>query len=313
MEINNLYIYYNNNGQVVSRTPYYENGSIRQGSTFNLNLLFDKGFIKSGDVVLLYFKWPQMEAQDLPYVSFYDDYNEISDDLVFTPAGTKIFDKDFSKFGIQAGVEYDCFTFRSSAAIAEGFPNLTELDGNLEIGPKIIRESNLTRGVDVTTLGNARIFIERDSTYISDLKVSSVKFNEWLDSVQTLIPNQFVRDITTSPDENYHILSMQYDDEGKDIRTINLPVPSVSKEITVNEFTDKTKKQTASLSGTGELDKPLNFTFDMYKPKDGFGITAFEIGEDGNLYLYDGRSEEDQKMFKYQLNQSTGELEIIYN
>ena len=48
MEINNLYIYYNNNGQVVSRTPYYENGSVRQGSTFNLNLLFDKGFIKSG-------------------------------------------------------------------------------------------------------------------------------------------------------------------------------------------------------------------------------------------------------------------------
>ena len=76
MQVNNLYVYFNKSGQVVSRTPYCENGEVRQGSTFILNFLFEKDYIKPGDTVSAMFKWPgQNEANTFPYVSFYEDYN----------------------------------------------------------------------------------------------------------------------------------------------------------------------------------------------------------------------------------------------
>ena len=308
MEANNIYFYYNKNGQLISRTPYYENGSIRQVSTFILNLLFEKDFVNPGDTIMLYFKWPTKEdLNELPYVSFYEDYNSLNkDDLTFTHMGFKTFDKDLSKFGILKNVEYDWWKFDTKLASLDGFPNLTELDGNLEFTPKII---NQTRAVNV--LGTSRVFVERDVTYKSDLKVSTYDLEQFLAKVQQQIPDTFVKKITPGEDYGFGVQSFDIKYEEIDLENesseknenINLPIPEIKRDIIVNNI-EKDENQTVEFTGTGKHSNPLEFTFNLYKAKDGYGITAFEIGEDGNLYLYDGRSSDDQKFFKYKIDEN---------
>lgn len=225
METNNIYFYYNKNGQLISRTPYYENGSIRQGSTFILNLLFEKDFVNSGDTIMLYFKWPQkVDLNELPYVSFYDDYSfEDKGDLTFTHIGLKTFDKDLSKFGILKNVKYDCWSFFNiPLANKDSFPNLTELDGNLEFTPKIINQNG-----EINVLATSRIFVEKDVTYKSNLKVSSHDLDAFLSDISIQFKSNFI---------------------------------------------------------------------------DGHSIIAFKVAEDGNLYMIDGRVEEEQKTFKYKID-----------
>ena len=178
MKENELYIYFNKDGQILSRTPFCTNGSVRQGSTFVLNFLFDKGHLEPGDTVSVMFKWPgQNDANTFPYISFYEDYNLLNkcnlkdtfenhndtscicelhatNDECYCTNGHLTdcafihFSPDFvigdevdipSKFGISKTKTYDCWRLYSSKAVSDGQPSLTELDGNLEITLTVIK------------------------------------------------------------------------------------------------------------------------------------------------------------------------------
>ena len=311
MQVNNLYVYFNENGQILSRTPYCENGEVRQGSTFILNFLFEKGYIKPGNTVSVMFKWPgQNDANTFPYISFYEDYNLKKDKTyTFTHYGDYSFDKDLSKFGIKANKIYDCWQFYSVSAVSDGQPSLTELDGNLEITPTIITDD----GQEV--LGTARIFIEKDPTYKTNFQVSTYDLNRFLSDIMEQLPKDFVRDVYGNKEDysiGYESLTVDYveDDELK-IKKIDLPVPTVDEKVIVTENVPYGGQQTASVSGNGKAVNPLQFNFDLYKAKDGFGVVGFEIDEQtGHLILFDERGPNAKS--EYELDPTTGCLMVKY-
>lgn len=311
MQVNNLYVYFNKSGQVVSRTPYCENGEVRQGSTFILNFLFEKDYIKPGDTVSAMFKWPgQNEANTFPYVSFYEDYNLDDKDKYYTfiHYGDYSFDKDLSKFGILANKVYDCWQFYSANAVSDGQPSLTELDGNLEISLTIIRDGELK------VLGTSRIFIEKDPTYKTNFQVSTYDLNRFLGDIVEQLPKNFVKDVYGNKEDysvGYESLIVDYVKEDViETKKIDLPTPHVAETIIVTENVPYGGQQSASISGNGKSINPLQFSFDMYKAKDGFGVVGFEIDDNGDLILFDERG--DNKVSDYYIDEETGELIVKY-
>ena len=311
MQVNNLYVYFNKSGQVVSRTPYCENGEVRQGSTFILNFLFEKDYLNPGDTVSAMFKWPgQNEANTFPYISFYEDYNLDDKDKYYTfiHFGDYSFNKDLSKFGIVANKVYDCWQFYSASAVSDGQPSLTELDGNLEITLTIIKNGELN------VLGTSRIFIEKDPTYKNNFQVSTYDLNRFLGDIVEQLPKNFVRDVYGNEEDysiGYESLIVDYvKEDAIETKKIDLPVPTVNKTVNVNEKVKYEEPQTAEVTGSGKKDNPLQFDFNLYRAKDGFGVVGFEIDENGDLWLFDERGE--NAITEYYIDEETGQLMVEY-
>ena len=337
MKENELYVYFNRDGQILSRTPFCTNGAVRQGSTFILNFLFDKGHLQPGDTVSVMFKWPgQNDSNTFPYVSFYEDYNLLNscnltdkyegyedtscscDTSHLLECAFIHYSPEFKlsdeievplKFGISKNTTYDCWRLYSSKAVSDGQPNLTELDGNLEI------TLTITRTGELNVLGTSRVFIEKDPTYKNNFQVSTYDLNRFLGDIVEQLPKNFVRDIYTDEEDysvGYESLIVDYvqDSAIQTPKKIDLPVPNVDKNITTTDKVPYGGEQSVSLSGNGKKDNPLHFSFDMYKAKDGFGVVGFEIDDNGDLILFDERG--DNRVSDYYIDEKTGELMIKY-
>ena len=198
MAISNIYVYFNEKGEVVSKAPYLVGGNVTQGSDFKLNILFDKDTVLIGDngIITVEFKCPGQTKYNLfPFVSFYDKYiNEGSQNLdpsklVFTRVGNKTFEESLTKYGIEAGKEYQCWTFDSSIAY-EGGEILTERDGNLEVQVKIINNTTTSSSSSWTNstkaLGTFRIFVEKTLYHESPFNVSQMDLNRFLNEMEII-------------------------------------------------------------------------------------------------------------------------------
>lgn len=194
MAISKIYVYFNKKGEMVSKAPYIDTGTVRQGSDFELNILFDKpteekgdDLIEEGDMISISFKCPGESKYNLfPFLSFYDKYEQEIDDieLKFCQSGIKKFEEDLSKYGIDKETEYLCWTFNSVNAYKKSYPVLTERDGNLEVQIKIFEGAKATTPTNV--LGTFKIFIERTLNYESPFDVSQPDLDRFVKEVEQI-------------------------------------------------------------------------------------------------------------------------------
>lgn len=342
MNISQVYVYINKNGEVVSKTPY-KTGSIRQGDDFILNILFDKEETSSelGNVLSALFKVPSEREYNLfPFLSYDQQYVlekqiTIPKEFVFVGPIPFTSDEDLSKFGIEKGVTYDCWSFNSASAY-KGKALLTNVDGNLEV--QIIKYTNENKDSYTQYAGTFKIFVEKTLHYENpfDVKqedldrfveeVTEISKQQAQDVVVDVLPDNYVIDIEpqtyvdkngeqrteclilkhreTILDETTRIIT-QKDSQ----KTVEMPLPLVNSKPGVTSYTDETQEQSLEVTGTGKEGNPLNFNFNLYKAKNGYGIHAFYIDfTTGELYVK-AENSDDLEAGNYKINEN-GELVI---
>lgn len=339
MNISQVYVYINKKGEVVTKTPY-KTGSIRQGDDFILNVLFDKNETSSelGNVLSALFKVPSEKEYNLfPFLSYDQQYVlekqvTIPKEFVFVGPIPFTSKEDLSKFGIEKGVTYDCWTFKSASAY-KGKALLTNIDGNLEV--QIIKYTNENKDSYTQYAGTFKIFVEKTLHYRSSFDVKQEDLDRFVEEVTEIskqqaqdvvidvLPDNYVIDIEpqtfvdkngierveslvlthreTFLDETTRVIS-QVDKT----TTVEMPLPLAK---TTYQSSHDIEEQSVELTGTGKQDDPLNFEFKMHKARDGYGIHAFYIDWDtGNLVVKAERSD-DLAAENYELNEQ-GELII---
>lgn len=315
MKASNVYVYFNDGGNLVSKAPYVDSGNIRQGSDFILNLLFNKTLNLENCLIQLSFKCPGQEKPNLfPFLSYYEDKEqEIQpiEELItspFTQMGIVTFPQDLTRYGISKNTEYQMWSFDSNRAQLTDV--LTEVDGNLEAQVRITNSENK----DIA-LGTIKIFIEKTLDYESPYQVSKPDLDRFLTEVKKTseqiakdaMPGQYITDIKTGKDE-YTMTVEKYIKDTQSISSMDvvLPLPNVKKDINI-KMLDGSDDAKASIVGSGKTDDPLRFNLEIPKGKDGTGVYQFEIGEDGNLYLY-AQNFSDYEDGDYYIDEETGEL-----
>lgn len=338
MKVSNIYVYFNNKGELVSKTPYIDEGPVRQGDDFLLNILFDKGSTKPGEILSLMFKVPTEEEYNLfPFLgqNKYNISKEIQNN--FPLIGPTIFKeetKDLSKFGIYKGVEYDCWTFNSSEAY-NGKALLTNLDGNLEV--QLIRYPENTKSTYTKYLGTFKIFVERTMHYKSAFDVKQEDLDRFLEEVDDIAKG--IAETTTVdilPKHTINVDSKTFVDKNGDTRTesltltfeelsineknevvstetsktVEMPLPLVEETINVTSA-HEIEEQTASVTGNGKEEKPLTFSLNLHKARDGYGIHLFYIDEETGELIVRAERSDDLVDNNYVINEK-GELVIKF-
>lgn len=311
MEISNVYVYFNNKGELISKAPYIDSGNVRQGSDFNLNLLFNKDLDFTNCLMQLRFKCPgQTQYNIFPFLSYNDvEEQEIATlDNPFIHKGLIKFEQNLTRYGIAKDVEYNQWQFSSNAAALTDV--LTEVDGNLEAEITIFNEKR-----EQTVFGVIKIFIEKTLDYESPYQVYKPDLDRFLTKVQEisgqiaadLMPEQYITDIKTDKDE-YTLTVEKYikDTQSTSSMDVVLPLPNVKKDVNI-KMLDGSDTAKASVIGSGKTDDPLRFNLEIPKGKDGTGVYQFEIGADGNLYLY-AQNFSDYEDGDYYIDEETGEL-----
>lgn len=341
MNISQVYVYINKNGEVVSKTPY-KTGSIRQGDDFILNVLFDKEETSPdlGNVLSALFKVPSEKEYNLfPFLSYDQQYIlekqiTIPKEFVFVGPIPFTSEEDLSKFGIEKGVAYDCWTFNSASAY-KGKALLTNVDGNLEV--QIIKYTNENKDSYTQYAGTFKIFVEKTLHYKNpfDVKqedldrfveeVTEISKQQAQDVVIDILPEEYVIEVkpNTFIDKNgverTESLTLTHretilDEETRVITqkdkqtTVEMPLPLVNETINVVS-SHEIEEQTVTVTGTGKETNPLSFNFHLHKARDGYGIHAFYIDPvTGNLVVKAERSD-DLDDDNYLINEN-GELVI---
>ena len=316
MSVNNIYLYFNKKGELISKAPYIDNGNIRQGSDFILNLLFDEDMNFNGSMLELEFKSPgQTKFGYFPFISYYDE--NLNNVGALKNPFTKLegvikFEQDLTRYGISRDTPYQCWQFNTNAAKMTDY--LTEVDGNLEAKISIYDENN-----NKSILGLAKIFIEKTIGYQSKYEVSKADLDRFIEETKRtseniartqawdVMPDKYIKDILPSASEN-HIVLEKFTKEGLENSeiVIELPLPHVANDVDL-ELLEPEETSSASVTGSGKIVDPLRFSFNIPKARDGYGLYEFEIREDGYLYVHmqsiDAVSQDD-----FTLDEDTGEL-----
>jgi hypothetical protein len=338
MNISNIYVYFNRNGELVCKAPYVDTGSIRQGDDFLLNVLFDKGSTTYGDVLGLMFKVPTEENYNLfPFLG--QNSVNISKQIdteftfVYNPNGFRP-DKDLSNFGIYKDVEYDCWTFDSSS-VYDGKALLTNVDGNLEV--QIIKYSNSDRSSYTRYAGTFNIFIEKTAHYKSEFDVKQADLDRYIEETKDIALEQAkVTTIDILPEHTTNVETTTFVDKNGETRTesltftfeelsineknevvstktnktVEMPLPLVEEEINVTS-SHEIEEQTATVTGTGKEKDPLTFSLNLHKARDGYGIHFFYIDEETGELMVNAENSDDLVDENYQINDD-GELVIKF-
>lgn len=341
MNISQVYVYINKNGEIVSKTPY-KTGSVRQGDDFILNVLFDKDETKPslGNVLSVLFKIPSQKEYNLfPFLSYDQQYvsekqASISKEFVFSGPIPFTSDIDLSKYGIEKGITYDCWSFNSASAY-KGKALLTNIDGNLEV--QIIKYNNENKDSYTQYTGTFRIFVEKTLHYENPFDVKQEDLDRFIEEV-TEISKEQAQDVVVDVLPEEYVIEVKpntFIDKNGDERTesltlthrktvlneetrvftqtdeqfnVEMPLPLIKEEINVNS-SHEIEEQTASVIGTGKEKNPLIFNLNLHKARDGYGIHAFYIDETtGELKVKAERSD-DLVEENYKINEN-GELII---
>lgn len=341
MNISQVYVYINKNGEVVTKTPY-KTGTIRQGDDFILNVLFDKNQTNSNlnDVLSVLFKIPSEREYNLfPFLSYDQKYiletqENISKEFVFVGPIPFTSDEDLSKYGISKGITYDCWSFNSASAY-KGKSLLTNIDGNLEV--QIIKYTNENKDSYTQYTGTFKIFVEKTLHYENpfDVKqedldrhieeVTNVSKMQAQDVVIDVLPRKYIIEVEPNTfvdkngDERTESLTLKHretilNEETRVItqtdeqEIVKLPLPIVEEKINlVSSY--EIEEETATIEGNGSGANPLTFNFNLRKGRDGYGIHVFYIDSNtGNLIVKAERSE-DLTNDNYEINEN-GELII---
>lgn len=341
MNISQVYVYINKNGEIVSKTPY-KTGSIRQGDDFILNVLFDKDETKPslGNVLSVLFKIPSQKEYNLfPFLSYDQQYvsekqTSISKEFVFSGPIPFTSDIDLSKYGIEKGITYDCWSFNSASAY-KGKALLTNIDGNLEV--QIIKYNNENKDSYTQYAGTFRIFVEKTLHYENPFDVKQEDLDRFIEEV-TEISKEQAQDVVVDVLPEEYVIEVKpntFIDKNGEERTesltlthrktvlneetrvftqtdeqsnVEMPLPLIKEEINVNS-SHEIEEQTASIAGTGKEKNPLIFSLNLHKARDGYGIHAFYIDETTGELMVKAERSDDLVEENYKINEN-GELII---
>ena len=341
MNISQIYVYLNKEGELLCKTPYIDTGCVRQGDDFILNVLMDYDATQMdinkpsfSQLFTVMFKIPTETKSNLfPFLSYDQKYvveesERISNEFTFV--GPSLFtetERDLSKFGIIKDKKYNCWSFNSSSAY-NGLALLTNLPGNLEV-QLVTYQNGATK-----YSGVFKIFIEKTLHYESPFDVKQMDLDRFTDEligvtkaqaqdttmailppsyVIEVEPNTFVDDKGDTRTESLTLKHQEtvLDDDRNVILTkketqVEMPLPIVTANVTSSVDIEE---ENVNVTGTGKNDNPLNFSFSLHKGRDGYGIHCFYIdNETGNLIVKAERSD-DLVDGNYTINEN-GELVI---
>jgi hypothetical protein len=341
MSVSKVYVYFNKSGSVVAKAPYIDTEVVRQGSDFELYVLFDKGTTNTDNVLSLMFKVPGVANHNLfPFLSYDSQYvlsesEKIVEGFSFTGPINFIPSEDISKLGIKKDIEYDCWKFSSASAYKDedgnSKPLLTNVDGNLEVQLVLYVSEEDGSLTQTNYQGTFKVFVEKTLHYSSPFDVKQADLDRFIeeineisiskarDVVVNLIPKKYVIDVVPQTNDNgrteklilTHREIVEDEETGivspQDSETeVEMPLPIAT---VTSESANEIEEQEVELTGTGKEDDPLNFHFKLHKSRDGYGIHAFVIDEKtGELIVYAERSD-DLSEESYVINEN-GELVI---